>query len=49
MHPAGLLEGRQVHVLGVEGYPACGTPVEALRAHRLDGASLAARVLEDKK
>ncbi len=49
MHPAGLLEGRKIHVLGVEGYPACGTPVEALRAHRLDGASLAARVLEDRK
>jgi transketolase len=31
----------------VEGEPACGTPAEALRHHRLDGASLAAR-LEEK-
>ncbi len=29
---------------GVEGWPACGTPIEALRAHGLDGASLAERV-----
>ena len=29
----------------VEGYPACGTPAEALRFHGLDGASLARRVL----
>ena len=31
-------------VLGVEGWPACGTPAEALRYHGLDGASLADRV-----
>ncbi len=31
-------------VAGVEGWPACGTPTEALAHHRLDGASLAARV-----
>jgi transketolase len=35
---------RPVTVFGVEGWPACGTPVEALRAHGLDGASLAERV-----
>ena len=35
---------RDVTVIGVEGWPACGTPAEALRAHRLDGASLAERV-----
>ena len=29
---------------GVEGWPACGTPPEALRHHGLDGASLAERV-----
>jgi transketolase len=34
----------EVVVFGVEGWPACGTPAEALRAHRLDGASLAERV-----
>ena len=31
-------------VVGVEGWPACGTPIEALRYHGLDGASLAARI-----
>jgi transketolase len=29
---------------GVEGWPVCGTPAEALRAHGLDGASLAGRI-----
>ena len=43
---AGLLEERAVTVLGVEGWPACGTPPEALRHHRLDGASLAERIGE---
>jgi transketolase len=35
---------RPVIVFGVEGWPACGTPLEALRFHGLDGASLADRV-----
>ncbi|HST24942.1 MAG TPA: transketolase C-terminal domain-containing protein [Gaiellaceae bacterium] len=35
---------REVTVFGVEGWPACGTPVEALRFHGLDGASLADRI-----
>jgi len=39
------LQGRSVTVYGVEGWPACGTPAEALRAHALDGASLADRIL----
>jgi hypothetical protein len=30
----------------VEGWPACGTPQEALKHHKLDGASLAERILE---
>jgi transketolase len=38
------LEGRPVTVFGVEGWPACGTPEEALRFHGLDGASLAERI-----
>ena len=38
------LGGRALTVLGVEGWPACGTPAEALRFHRLDGASLAERL-----
>jgi transketolase len=35
---------RPVTVYGVDGWPACGTPVEALRFHGLDGASLADRI-----
>ena len=35
---------REIVAFGVEGWPACGTPVEALRAHELDGRSLAARI-----
>ena len=38
------LAGRDVVVFGVEGWPACGTPVEALRHHGLDGDSLAERI-----
>ena len=38
------LPGRAVTVFGVEGWPACGTPGEALRFHGLDGASLASRI-----
>ena len=43
---AGLLEQRAVTVFGVEGWPACGTPPEALGHHRLDGASIAERIAE---
>ena len=38
------LDGRPVTVFGVEGWPACGTPAEALRFHGLDGSSLADRI-----
>jgi len=38
------LDGHAVSVFGVEGWPACGTPAEALRFHRLDGDSLATRI-----
>ena len=38
------LDGRAVTVFGVEGWPACGTPGEALPFHGLDGASLADRI-----
>jgi transketolase len=34
----------RVTAFGVEGWPACGTPPEALRAHGLDGVSLADRI-----
>jgi transketolase len=38
------LPGRALAVFGVEGWPACGTPLEALRFHGLDGSSLADRI-----
>jgi transketolase len=38
------LGGRVITVFGVEGWPACGTPAEALRHHGLDGSSLANRI-----
>jgi transketolase len=38
------LGGRAITVFGVEGWPACGTPTEALGFHRLDGSSLAGRI-----
>ena len=38
------LAGRPITVFGVEGWPACGTPAEALRFHGLDGRSLADRI-----
>jgi transketolase len=43
----GLLSARQFRKFGVEGYPACGTPQEALQHHGLDGASLAMRIRSD--
>ena len=42
---AGGLGTRSFVKFAVEGYPACGTPAEALRFHGLDGASLADRIL----
>jgi transketolase len=42
-HP---LAKRRAIQFAVEGWPACGTPQEALKHHRLDGASLAERILE---
>jgi transketolase len=40
------LNGRAMTVLGVHGWPAFGTPPEALRFHGLDGASLAGHISE---
>jgi transketolase len=36
--------GRSIVAFGVDGWPACGTPLEALRHHGLDGRSLADRM-----
>ncbi len=38
------LDGRPLNVFAVDGWPACGTPAEALRVHELDGESLADRI-----
>jgi len=41
------LDGRAITAFGVEGWPACGTPDEALCHHGLDGLSLSARISEE--
>lgn len=42
-----ILADLRVRIFAVDGYPACGTPAEALRFHGLDGASLAASIGAD--
>lgn len=42
-----MFSNRRLIRFAVEGWPACGTPQEALKYHRLDGASLAERILEE--
>jgi transketolase len=42
----GLMPPGGIGHFAVEGFPACGTPPEALRYHQLDGASLARRISE---
>jgi transketolase len=39
-----LLGARSFEKFAVEGFPACGTPAEALQHHRLNGLSLADRI-----
>jgi len=41
MAKSDMLESKLVKILSVEGFPACGTPMEALKYHGLDGESLA--------
>ncbi|MCK6625149.1 MAG: 1-deoxy-D-xylulose-5-phosphate synthase [Anaerolineae bacterium] len=43
---ADLLNGRKLHKFAVEGYPACGTPAQALKFHHLDGLSLGEQILQ---
>lgn len=43
-----IFETVPFEVFGVEGFPACGTPAEALGFHALDGASLARRILDGR-
>lgn len=42
---ANWLSDRRLYTLAVEGYPVWGTPAEALSYHKLDGASIAERIL----
>ena len=42
----GLLNAKQMVKFAVEGYPACGTPQQALAFHELDGLSLSKRVMK---
>jgi transketolase len=42
------LGNRKFRKLAVEGLPACGTPQEALSFHKLDGESLAQRILSER-
>lgn len=37
---------RKIYKFGIEGFPACGTPLEALEYHRLNGQELCRRILE---
>ncbi|MFH0942138.1 MAG: hypothetical protein V1823_03850 [Chloroflexota bacterium] len=39
------LRSKKFYKFAVEGFPACGTPAEALAYHRLDGRSLVERIL----
>lgn len=43
------LRHKRLVKFAVEQYPACGTPPETLAFHKLDGQSLATRILEDSK
>jgi transketolase len=44
----GLMNGRRFEKFGIEGYPAWGTPSEALKFHGVDGASVAERILRNE-
>jgi transketolase len=46
MSSDGLLRNKKLIKFAVEEHPACGTPPEALSYHRLDGKSLADRILD---
>ena len=42
---SGQMNGRRFEKFGIDVIPACGTPPEVLRFHRLDGENLADRIL----
>jgi len=41
---SGALDGKEFRKLGFNDYPECGTPLEVLEYHGLDGKSLASRI-----
>jgi len=44
---ANLLEHNNFTIFAIDGFPACGTPSEALNYHGLDGESLAQRIISN--
>jgi len=42
---ANLLEHNNFTIFAIDGFPACGTPLEALNFHGLDGESIAQKIL----
>jgi transketolase len=39
-----ILDTKELKIFAIEGFPACGTPIEAMHFHRIDGESLAIRI-----
>jgi transketolase len=44
MTKANLLEHNNFIIYAIDGFPACGSPAEALNFHGLDGQSLEKRI-----
>ena len=42
------IAGKEFTNFGLKEYPECGTPLEVLEFHKLDGKSLAQRISGDK-
>ncbi len=42
-----LAQGLKIRKFGVESFPACGTPKEVLKFHRVDGETVAERILAE--
>ncbi len=40
------MRDKEFHKFAIDGYPECGTPAEVLRFHRLDGESIADRIMD---
>lgn len=44
LYETGIINGREFTNFGLKEYPECGTPLEVLAYHKLDGKSLAERI-----